>query len=60
VRELAHWHLVRLAPIGRDIVFDASASAAVRDKAAKAWKKLIPSGELPKEPKDETKEKKKE
>src|SRR5262249_26446527 len=48
VRELAHWHLVRLAPIGRDIPYDASAPAAERDNAAAAWKKLIPSGELPK------------
>ncbi len=57
VRELAHWHLVRLAPVGRGIAFDASAPAAVRDKAAQAWKKLIPAGELPMEPKDETKKK---
>ena len=57
VRELAAWHLYRLAPIGRKIVFDAAAPVAQRNKAADEWKKLIPSGELPKEPKDETKEK---
>ncbi len=56
VRELAHWHLVRLAPAGREIPYDASAGDAERGKAAEAWKKLIPSGELPKE-KDETKAK---
>jgi uncharacterized protein (TIGR03000 family) len=55
VRELAAWHLYRLAPIGRKIAFDASAPAAERDKAADEWKKLIPAGELPKEPGDETK-----
>jgi hypothetical protein len=58
VRELAHWHLVRHAPNGRKIGFDASAPAAERAKAAAAWKELIPSGELPKE-KDETKKPKK-
>jgi hypothetical protein len=57
VRELAHWHLVRLAPIGADIAFDASAPAAVRDKAEAEWKKRIPAGELPKAKKDETKKK---
>jgi uncharacterized protein (TIGR03000 family) len=59
VRELAAWHLVRLAPAGRKIAFDAAAPAAQRDKAANEWKKLIPSGELPKDA-DETKEKPKE
>lgn len=54
VRELAHWHLVRLAPIGKEITYDASATAAERGKAAAAWKKLIPPGTLPKD-KDETK-----
>jgi hypothetical protein len=49
IRELAHWHLIRLSPVGQDIPFDASASAAERDKAAALWKKLIPAGQLPKE-----------
>ncbi len=57
VRELAHWHLVRLAPIGRDIPYDASAPAAEREKAADEWKKRIPTGELPKAKPDETKKK---
>lgn len=47
VRELAHWHLVRLAPAGRDIPFDAAADAAARDKAAAEWRKLIPEGKVP-------------
>jgi uncharacterized protein (TIGR03000 family) len=55
VRELAAWHLYRLAPAGHKIAFDASASAAEREKAADEWKKLIPAGELPKQPGDETK-----
>jgi hypothetical protein len=58
VRELAHWHLMRLAPIGRKILFDAAGPVAEREKAVKEWKALIPSGELPKEP-DDTKDKKK-
>jgi uncharacterized protein (TIGR03000 family) len=57
VRELAAWHLYRLAPIGQKIAFDASADEADRDKAVAEWKKLIPSGELPKDAKDETKDK---
>jgi hypothetical protein len=57
VRELAHWHLVRLAPIGAEIPFDASAPEAERAKAIAAWKKLIPAGELPREKEDETKKK---
>jgi hypothetical protein len=47
IRELAHWHLVRLAPVGRDIPFDAAATVAARAMSAEAWKKLIPDGELP-------------
>jgi hypothetical protein len=59
VRELAHWHLVRMAPAGRDIPFDASAQRSEREKAVAEWKKLIPSGELPGTKKDDTKDKKK-
>lgn len=55
VRELAHWHLVRLAPIGRDIPYDAAAPAEKRQAAVEAWKKRIPAGELPPEPPDSTK-----
>ena len=49
VRELARWHLVRLAPAGKDIAFDPAATEAERDKAVKAWKALIPDGQLPRE-----------
>ncbi len=55
IRELAHWHLVRLAPIGRDIEFDAAAPSAEREKAASKWRALIPPGTLPKEKPDDTK-----
>jgi hypothetical protein len=59
VRELAHWHLVRLAPVGRKIPFDASAAQAVREKSAAAWEKLVPAGTLPKDA-DDTKDDKKD
>jgi hypothetical protein len=54
VRELAHWHLVRLAPAGRDIKFDAGAAEADRNKGIDEWKKLIPRGQLP--PKEKPKQ----
>lgn len=47
VRELARWHLYRLAPAGRKIPYDAGAAEAERIKGYEAWKKLIPSGKLP-------------
>jgi hypothetical protein len=50
VRELAKWHLDRLAPAGRSIPFDAAAPAEEREKAYKEWKKLIPDGKLPPAP----------
>jgi hypothetical protein len=50
VRELAKWHLDRLAPAGRSIPFDAAAPPEEREKAYKEWKKLIPDGKLPPPP----------
>ena len=47
VRSLAHWHLVRLAPAGKDIPFDAAGSDEQRDKAVRQWQALIPEGQLP-------------
>jgi hypothetical protein len=47
IRELAHWHLVRLAPAGKTIAFDALASEAQRERAYDEWRKLIPAGKLP-------------
>jgi hypothetical protein len=51
VRELAAWHLYRLAPAGQNIAYDPAGPAEERDKAFKAWKTLIPNGKLPPEPK---------
>ncbi len=47
VRELARWQLYHLAPVGRDIKYDAAASAEDREKSAKEWKTLIPTGKVP-------------
>src|SRR5581483_2766164 len=47
VRELAHWHLVRLAPAGRDIPYDPTAGAEARRRAIQAWRDVIPAGQLP-------------
>jgi hypothetical protein len=47
VRALAHWHLVRLAPAGKDIAFDAAAPEDARRAALQRWQALIPEGKLP-------------
>ncbi|MFQ3652273.1 MAG: hypothetical protein SNJ75_18300, partial [Gemmataceae bacterium] len=41
IRELAHWHLIRLEPKGAEIPYSASASAEERAKAVQAWSKLL-------------------
>jgi hypothetical protein len=51
IRELAAFQLYRLAAVGREIQYDAAAPAEKREQAVKAWKKLIPTGELPPTPK---------
>lgn len=52
IRELASWHLYRLVSAGKDIPYDATASREDLDKAYKEWKKLVPTGELPKPKKE--------
>jgi hypothetical protein len=47
VRELAAWQLYRLVPAGKDIPYDASAGKEELEKAYRAWKQLVPSGQLP-------------
>ena len=51
VRNLAAWHLARLAPAGRTIGFRPSATRAECEAAYKAWKNVIPTGQVPAEPK---------
>jgi hypothetical protein len=53
IRGLANWHLKRLVPAGEKIKFDPLAPKEEREKAREAWKKLIPSGELPPKPKQD-------
>jgi hypothetical protein len=51
VRGLAHWHLYRLVPEGKEIGFDPLAPKDQREKARAEWKKLIDkeiaAGQLP-------------
>jgi hypothetical protein len=47
VRELARWHLQRLAPGIKDIPYDAAGTDEEREKAYREWKKRIPDGSLP-------------
>jgi hypothetical protein len=47
MREMAHWHLVRMAPAGKNIAYDAAADEAARRRAVEQWRKLIPPGKLP-------------
>jgi hypothetical protein len=47
MRGLAHWHLVRLVPAGKDIPYDPNAPKAELEKARKEWQKLVPPGKLP-------------
>ncbi len=58
VRELARWHLVRLAQPAEQghRVSTPAAPEEEREKAVRAWKALIPDGTLPKEKKAPEKE----
>jgi hypothetical protein len=48
IRELAKWHLYRLAAaVAKDIPYDAAAPAAERERAIARWKKLLEEGKLP-------------
>jgi hypothetical protein len=52
VRELAHWHLTRLVPAGRDIPYDPAGPAAERERGYRAWKRVVPDGQLPQRKKE--------
>jgi hypothetical protein len=47
IRQLAHWHLVRLVPDGKSITFNALAPEAELQRSYDQWRKLIPTGKLP-------------
>lgn len=51
IRGLAYWHLVRLAPSGKEFGYDPFAEKSARAAAIAKWKKLIPPGKLPPPPK---------
>jgi uncharacterized protein (TIGR03000 family) len=55
MRGMAHWHLIRLAPAGKDIPYDPNAPKAELEKARKEWKKIIPPGQLPPDRRKEVK-----
>jgi hypothetical protein len=48
IRALSQWHLNRLVLGGADIKYDPAASAEERKKGYEEWKKLVPSGQVPK------------
>ncbi len=50
VRNLAAWHLVRAVPQGKTIGYTPGATKAECETAAREWKKLVPSGQLPPPP----------
>jgi hypothetical protein len=47
IRALAHWHLVRMVPGGRDIAYNPLDDKEALQKAQQAWQKLIPPGQVP-------------
>lgn len=47
VRELAHWHLVRLVPLETPIAYNAAGSEKDRQESLRRWREAIPEGELP-------------
>lgn len=47
IRNLAAWHLVRLAPSGKTIGFKPNGTKEEYDSAYREWKKLIPAGKVP-------------
>jgi hypothetical protein len=47
IRNLAAWHLIRLVPQGKSIPYKPDGTKADAEAAYKAWRKLIPPGQLP-------------
>jgi hypothetical protein len=52
LRELAYWHLRRLVPAGREIDYAPLAPKEKREAGLKAWRRLVPAGQLPPKPAD--------
>jgi hypothetical protein len=47
IRGLAYWHLIRLAPDGKDLGYHPWDSKEARTAAVEKWKKYIPPGKMP-------------
>lgn len=47
IRALAHWHLVRMVPAGRDIPYNPLEGKEAQKQAQQQWQKLIPPGRVP-------------
>jgi hypothetical protein len=48
IRELAYWHLIRLAgPVKLPVEYNAAAPKFERERAAAEWKKLVETGKIP-------------
>ncbi len=47
IRGLAHWHLVRLVPAGKDIGYNPMDAKEKRATAVEKWRKLVPRGKVP-------------
>jgi hypothetical protein len=47
IRELAYWHLMRLAKKGVEFNYNPAASSEDRKAAVDKWRKFIPEGKLP-------------
>lgn len=59
IRELAHWNLVRHAPQGKDIPYDAAAPEEQRLRAIREWQRLLPPGRTPEDVQSEGESKQK-
>jgi hypothetical protein len=47
IRNLAAWHLIRLVPAGKSIGYKPGSTKAECEPVYRAWKKLVPTGQLP-------------
>lgn len=47
IRELAKWHLEHMVPAGKEIGYNPAGSEPSRAEAIRAWKALVPTGQLP-------------
>jgi hypothetical protein len=46
IRELAHWHLLRLVPEGKVAAYDPVGSEAERKDAVAKWRKMLDDGKI--------------